>query len=341
LCLKAQVGLDVELDPIHLEIIKNQGEETLLIESNKETYARNCPSCGHKKYEKTALAVVSPWIRELGVTNKILSRYFTCAICGSGWMGLRYSEAGMRALYKDYRGPRYTEIRNKWEGWYGASYNLGHESENWVKHRALAIREFLGDYVTLSEYHVVDVGGDTGQISQQLGAKSTEVVELSDRNVTSENFSESESSDTRNRSGKKLAILAHVLEHVSDPTTTIRQLLVEYPIVYVEIPAGVPQISKARQSLLAPMTNILSSMTHQSWRRLSTPSAGRRNPAQVLRCSEHLTFFSNEGLFRLAKLLECEVRVTTREILAPGSTNETLNILQAAFSRTQLGANSR
>ena len=254
-------------------------------------------------------------------------------------MGLRYSDQGMNALYRDYRGKRYAAVRNKWEGWYDNTYNQGHEDQSWIELRAIAIREFLERFVALSDYHIVDVGGDTGQISTLLGAKSVEVVEISDRNAEIETHSLGMEENVAKHNGLEIAVLAHVLEHVSDPIATLKSLLDVYPIVYVELPAGVPQSSRARRSLSLTGLKLIASKMPLVWRSLSRPSAGRIKPAEVLRCSEHLTFFSKGGLIELAVLLGGHVIVENREIIAPGSFDDKVTIIQAVFSQAPLGPN--
>jgi hypothetical protein len=135
-----------------------------------ELEMEHCPFCLMKPAPKNSCwAIVSPWIRELGVTKRRVCRYRICNDCELGWFSLRYSELGLEEPYKNYRGKNYTAIRNKWEPWYDSKYNASHENSDWIKSRAEAISTFLRDKVNLPESEVVDIGGDTGQIAGMLG----------------------------------------------------------------------------------------------------------------------------------------------------------------------------
>jgi hypothetical protein len=228
-----------------------------------------------------------------------------------GWFSLRFSAVGLENLYKNYRGESYTAIRNKWETWYDNKYNLAHENLDWIASRAQAISSFLHNKVNLSVSEVVDIGGDTGQIAELLGAKSFKVVEVSDRAINSK---------PQSRHLPSIAVLAHVLEHVSFPKDFLANLLRNYSSVYVEVPYGIPAITPGRRSVIRLAMGVLASLSPQTWRPFANPSAGRKHPAQLLRVSEHLTFFSESSFERLpveefagAHLVSC----ITPEILSP------------------------
>ena len=259
---------------------------------NAELNLENCPFCRVKPApENICWAIVSPWIRELGVTKRRVCRYLICDHCELGWFSLRYSAAGLENLYKNYRGDGYTSIRNKWETWYNKEYNLAHENLDWIKSRAEAISSFLLDKVDLSVSEVVDIGGDTGQIAELLGSKSCRVVEISDRAISSKSQSQALPS---------VAVLAHVLEHVSFPKEFLANLLDNYNSVYVEVPNGLPAITPRRRSRVQLLLGLLASLSPHTWKPFSNPSAGRKRPAQLLRVSEHLTFFKESSFELLA-----------------------------------------
>jgi hypothetical protein len=252
----------------------------------------HCPFCGVRPpVESTCWAIISPWIRELGVTKRRVCRYLICEGCNVGWFSLRYSENGMQSLYKNYRGERYTAVRHKWETWYDSKYNSVHESPRWIKLRAEAISSFLRDKLDLSESEVVDIGGDTGQIAALLGAKSFRVVEISNRAVDSK---------TQWLTYPTIAVLAHVLEHVRIPKTFLADTLRNYNSLYVEVPNGVPAITAERRSNLRLVIGLAASLSPRAWRRFANPSAGRKHPAKLLRVSEHLTFFEQSFFDRLS-----------------------------------------
>jgi hypothetical protein len=276
--------------------------------------------------ENTCWAIISPWIRELGVTKRRVCRYLICSDCNLGWFSLRYSEAGLEKLYKNYRGERYTAVRHKWENWYDKEYNSGHVKPEWLKLRAEAITSFMHDKLDLSVSDVVDIGGDTGSIAELLGARSFNVVEISDRPAYSRTSPQTHSS---------LAVLAHVLEHVSMPKAFLTSLLEIYDSLYVEVPSGIPLITTQRRSKARLVFGLIASMFPGTWRRYANPSAGRKNPAQLLRVSEHLTFFEESFFERLpaedfagANFVSCR----TLEITSPDRKTP-VRVIQALWKR--------
>ena len=292
--------------------------------SDLEKHLHVCPVCGGPPNAKSGFGVVSPWVRELGVTKKKFSRMYQCPMCECVFFSLRYSERGMQNLYAEYRSEVYTNIRKKWEGWYSDSYNTQHSSVKWLDERAQTIRFFLSKYLSLEKSFVFDIGGDTGEISSRLGAGGFTVLELSNR-------FESDSPDTDSDGLIPIAIMAHVLEHVADPLAELKGLLQKFEAVYVEVPGGLPALSLARRSRAMLTLYLFVSSVPALWRKVSRPSTGRRNPASVLRLSEHLTFFSPLTIYALARQSNCGVSLLETEITSPGG--DKAKIIQALFRR--------
>lgn len=266
------------------------GGKTAILSANTERDIVHCPICRVEPGpQNICWAIVSPWIRELGVTKRRVCRYLICEDCKLRYFSLRYSLAGLENLYRRYRSESYTAIRKKWESWYDHKYNESHENPDWIRARAAAISNFLSDKVDLSTLEVVDIGGDTGQIAELLGAQSFRVVEISDRTIPQNSQSESLQS---------IAVLAHVLEHVSFPKEFLANLLGNYNSVYVEVPHGIPIITARRKSFIQLALGLLLSFSPLTWRRFANPSAGRLKPAQLLRVREHLTFFDQSTFGR-------------------------------------------
>jgi len=292
--------------------------------SDYEKNLHVCPVCGSPPNSKSGFGVVSPWVRELGVTKKKFSRMYQCPRCECVFFSLRYSERGMQNLYAEYRSVGYTRIRQKWEGWYSASYNTQHSSVEWLEERAQTIRLFLSKYLSLEKSFVFDIGGDTGEISSRLGAGGFTVLELSNR-------FESNSLNTASDGLTPIAIMAHVLEHVADPLAELKGLLEKFEAVYVEVPGGLPALSLARRSRVMLAIYLLMSSVPALWRKVSSPSTGRYNPASVLRLSEHLTFFSPLTISALARESNCEVTLSETEITSPGGDKS--KVIQALFRK--------
>jgi hypothetical protein len=300
-------------------------DKATALSANTEIDIVHCPVCQLEPGpQNICWAIVSPWIRELGVTNRRVCRYLICEDCKLGWFSLRYSAAGLENLYKNYRSESYTAIRNKWESWYDNRYNESHENPDWIKSRAEAILSFLSDKVDLSSSEVVDIGGDTGQIAELLGARSFRVVEISDRSVARK---------SQSGSIQSIAVLAHVLEHVSFPKEFLANLLGNYNSVYVEVPHGIPIITARRKSLIQLALGLIFSFFPFTWKLFANPSAGRLRPAQLLRVSEHLTFFDQSSFMRfqdgnLKGLVLASCR--TLEIPSPDRT-ATVSVIQALW----------
>jgi hypothetical protein len=229
----------------------------------------------------------------------------------------------MLRLYGNYRSQFYVATRSKWEPWYSDSYNRSHDSLPWIASRAETIRVFLDQFLELGETSIFDVGGDTGDISRQLGAKEVSVVEISNRNTPDEM--------PMSRAKTKLAILSHVLEHVSSPKQMMLELLSKYGQVYVEVPGGVPKQNWLRRNQIVSLIQILISFQPNIWRKFSKPAAGRITSHLMLRQSEHLTFFTLKGLQLLAKIVDS--RVTTRETIIEAPDGTPAHVIQAFFKR--------
>ena len=295
------------------------------LHSSLELNRPNCIICGEVTDNVPPLwAIVSPWIREIGATKKRLSTLFRCGACGAGWFEVRYDEHGMNNLYSNYRGANYVRIRERWEPWYTKEYNDQHDSKWWIQQRAKQIIDFL-QLPNLSSYHIIDIGGDTGAIAQAMEPASFEVVELSTSRVTS--------LDLAQKGIETIALCSHVLEHVADPRAFLRTSLEQCKMLYIEVPHGVPVETKARKSLGVLFAALLSSFFPAWWSKLGGPAAGRKPQGQTLRQSEHLTFFSEQTIKKLAEELNSvgyRVRFSTAQILGPDK--KPVKILQCLFS---------
>lgn len=215
-----------------------------------------------------------------------------CEQCQSGWFRQAYDRHEMGGLYADYRGDRYNQIRERWEPWYTSSWNSAFsDDENLVKVRRGSLEAFLSRYLPGSLIGtVVHVGGDRGQYIP-VGERKV-VIDPSDRRLVPgverrEALTDLESAD--------LLISAHVLEHLADPSSEISSYgMARW--VYVEVPAGVPQLSFWRTT--ATLVANCISWSPTLWRGVTGPASGRTSGVsrQILRQSEHLNFFSKKGI---------------------------------------------
>jgi hypothetical protein len=286
-----------------------------------------CPVC-EAPATFSALAVVNPWIRELGVKER-LSRYFICGGCYTGFFSKRYSSEEMESIYGDYRGPRYMITRSKWEPWYSNAYNSSHDSESWVQSRKKLISSFILANGSTSQYEiVVDIGGNRGEYIPDY-AKQKYLLDISRRAVIKE-VKRIKSLDELN--SIELIMYAHILEHVKNPFKELQKLLIASKNVYVEVPYGVPAINGKRKSKLKLIVQLVRSTTPNLWKWKTSPAAGRFvKQNKILTQSEHLTFFSEESMKQLALRLDANVSVQRTTIATPDS--KSAEVLQCLFSQ--------
>lgn len=285
-----------------------------------------CPACGSTNCSST-FATVSPWIRELvGVRERSVSLK-QCLGCGSSWFNRAYSDLEMNRLYSNYRGAHYTTVRSRWEPWYSEDLNLGLSDDEGVRRsRVDGLARFLSAHVSTEELIVVvDVGGDRGQyipFGQQKFVADPSQRELEHGVLRVDNPSQVPSPD--------LIMSCHLLEHLSNPQAEL-QKYADARLVYLEVPSGTPSITAVRRA-----TTYLSYVLAAApvlWRWVARPAAGRsqRLWLQPLRMSEHVNFFTPEGIATLMR--EAGLSIVAVEVASIASPDgSTVEVLQALGS---------
>jgi hypothetical protein len=260
-----------------------------------------------------APAVISPWIRDLGVKKRI-SQFLKCNECNFGFFSYRYNSQEMGRIYSGYRNETYFRIRNNWEPWYSQSYNSNHDSTDWIRSRKAGIEYFLVPLIGESKLRIADVGGDAGQFIPELASEKF-VVDPSRKPSVSGVQS---IPDFKDLPEVDLIIYAHVLEHVTDPVLEVRALLSKASKVYIEVPYGVPRITPSRKSTIRFFKKVFRSSHPFFWRNQTRPSSGRSvRIEETLTQSEHLNFFSEEAIEQLALRVSARVVIQRAQIETP------------------------
>ena len=257
-----------------------------------------CIFCG-EKCSTSAPAVVSPWIRELGI-RKRRSHFFHCQSCEFGFFSYRYDSKEMASIYGGYRGQKYLKVRARWEPWYSDLYNSNHDSFEWVESRKSAIEKFLIPHIGKSDVSIADIGGDSGQFIPNF-ASSKYVVDPSRKVPVAGVVSVTELEDLPN---VDLIIYAHVLEHVADPVAEINTLFSKSNRIYIEVPFGVPRITKSRKSYAELVKTLIKSLSPKFWKNATQPATGRSIVGEsTLTQSEHLNFFTEHSMRVLSNIV--------------------------------------
>ena len=263
---------------------------------------RNCPICKSTGHLRVG-AVISPWIRELGIKTRT-SSYSICKNCGTGFFSKRYSESEMSKIYQNYRGLRYLQIRTRWEPWYSENYNSNHDSQEWINARRNSLAHFLRSNKLESCGTIIDVGGDRGQYIPDIATKKI-VFDISEKETLEDVVRISKFEDLPDAD---LIVYAHVLEHVEDPILEVNNLFRKSKRIYVEIPYGVPVINRHRKSRIRFICHLFKTVNHRIWQKTTAPATGRQVSAKkMLTQSEHLTFFSEDSMIELASLVGADL----------------------------------
>lgn len=251
-----------------------------------------------------------------------------CRICETGFFTKRYKSLEMAQIYQDYRGVEYVRKRLKWEPWYTSAYNNSHDSDDYFFSRKNSLEKFLLSNDISSSKVTADVGGDRGQFIPDF-TEDKIVVDISAKELIP---GIRRVSSIDQLTTVDLIIYAHTLEHVADPISELRRLFEKCSKIYVEVPYGVPEISKSRRSFVKFWIKFMSSLRPEMWAKSTQPATGRvMTSTKILTQSEHLTFFTEKSFQTIAKILGVSLVMERNTITTPDLSQGT--VLQCLLTR--------
>ena len=280
-----------------------------------------CPGCGSYEARERSGAWISPWIRELANIRERCTEYRVCQECRTGYFTFGPSPDELKALYRDYRGPRYLAARSKWEPAYTKDLNAQLEgSEAFFASRIAALEKLVisvAPGLPGTARGVVDIGGGRGRLIPQWPCLTERVV-LDVSGVVPVNGVKAIGSWAEvNVNQVDFVMLCGVLEHVPSPKLLLGETVDRLRVagssayIFIEVPAGIPL---ARGKLLSRLPGFQQLNRHQRmWHRIDRLERGP-NPIRrqiPLRMGEHLNFFTMQGMRALAE--SCGIKIEAIE----------------------------
>jgi hypothetical protein len=232
----------------------------------------------------------------------------------------------MSKIYGSYRGEIYVNNRIKWEPWYNQAFNEEHDSREFIIMRQSALTGFLEKFPIIRPNIVVDIGGDRGQYIPNLGQHESYVIESSNKDLVD---GVKRLSSVQDIEKCDLILFSHVLEHVANPKFEIEELLRHAEYVYIEVPFGLPEITRRRRSKIWLFLKLIASVSPSLWRQSSEPATGRKSQNSTLVQSEHINFFSEKSLQTLAEFLNVAARIEVNSIQTPDRSKA--HVIQCLF----------
>lgn len=156
-----------------------------------------------------------------------------CADCGAMFLDIRFDDAEMSALYAEYRGDAYTELRECFEPGYKARNQIYVDGSFYIPQIELFLDRHVG-----GTPRVLDWGGDTGLNTPLRGRCALHhVYDISGKPVVDGAVRVSKA--TIGATDYDLIVFSNVLEHVPHPVDTLAEIAAEMgsdTLLYVEVP---------------------------------------------------------------------------------------------------------
>ena len=193
------------------------------------------PFVAHRVFGHTPVRIESTWgLRDLqpGMAYTLCNS-LQCQYCGALFLDYRFSDKEMAALYADYRGEEYTQLRKHYEPGY-ADYHASYASRaSYLDSVDVFLRPHLPAHPV-----ILDWGGGSG-INTPLrhSAEQVYVHDISECALlegvlrADPKFSVQQSYD--------LIVCSQVLEHVAWPTQVVQELvslMQKDALLYLEVP---------------------------------------------------------------------------------------------------------
>jgi len=202
--------------------------------------ATRCPSC---QGESRALghAVIAPFVSSLAhLPVGSESELRRCERCTLEYFSARYRSEDAALLYEGYRDGEYLSTRRRWEPWYSQRVNAANAADSPAlsERRSFMSRILVAAGMSDALDCAVDFGGDEGQFFPDVPIARKVICDPSEREVAP-GVERIPSLDSLRGVSPNLVIIAHVLEHLSDPEGPlqhIREVIADDGLLYVEVP---------------------------------------------------------------------------------------------------------
>lgn len=156
-----------------------------------------------------------------------------CTHCGAMFLDIRFDDAEMAALYADYRGEAYTELRERFEPGYKARNQIYIDGSPYISQ----IEAFLERHVG-AQPRILDWGGDTGRNTPFRGRCALHhVYDISGK--PAEAGAMRVDKTVIGQTDYDLIVFSNVLEHVPHPIDTLAEITAEMgpdTLLYIEVP---------------------------------------------------------------------------------------------------------
>lgn len=228
-----------------------------------------------------------------------------CKTCETVFSNFGYSPSVMTALYSCYRGKRYQEVRQKWESGYTKALNdtLNNGNEWFSNRQSNVLQALIKSGIQVDEIETcVDFGGGHGGVMPDF--KKKYVYEENSQVKSDAAIEVLQSWNQVQEIAPDLLMCCGVLEHVSSPSDLVSFLKTSNSeFYYFEVPAGKPAKRK-KFFFKTGLFKILVS-SPRIWRTLNRIERHQISKPFVsffpIRISEHLQFFSMQGLRNLVE----------------------------------------